>query len=81
MNQDSINRLISEALALEEEEVKKAGNVGYMARALVQATMPHSKIEGNEFQRENGSFTLTMLAPSRGGSLSPSKVYSLVKRY
>jgi len=35
-----------------------------MARALVQATMPHSKTEGNEFARKNGKFSLTMLAPS-----------------
>lgn len=37
---------------------------GYLqARALVQATMPHSKVAGNEFQRIHGAFTLTILTP------------------
>lgn len=60
----NINELISEALAMEIEEAKEAGQLGFMARSLVQATMPHRKIEGNEFKRTNGAFTLSMLAPS-----------------
>ena len=40
---DAVNRLIQEALALEFEDAKAAGALGFMARALVQATMPHSK--------------------------------------
>jgi hypothetical protein len=39
-------------------------DIGYMARMLVMATMPHSKHEGNEFTRVNGSFRLSILAPS-----------------
>lgn len=61
---DNIQKLISQALAIELEEAKTAGKIGFMARALVQATMPHSKINGNEFQRTNGAFKLTILAPS-----------------
>jgi len=38
-----------------------------MGRALVQATMPHKNVKGNEFVRKNGVFTLTMLAPSNVG--------------
>lgn len=60
----TINELISEALAMEIEEAKEAGALGFMARSLVQATMPHRKAEGNEFKRTNGAFTLSMLAPS-----------------
>lgn len=60
----NINDLISEALAMEVHDAKEAGALGYMARSLVQATMPHRKIEGNEFKRMNGAFTLSMLAPS-----------------
>lgn len=60
----NINELISEALAMEIEEAKEAGALGFMARSLVQATMPHRKAEGNEFKRTNGAFTLSMLAPS-----------------
>lgn len=64
MNQDNLNKLITQALAIEAEEAKAAGALGFMARALVQATMPHKKQEKNEFIRKNGNFKLTMLAPS-----------------
>jgi hypothetical protein len=67
MNQDNLNSLITEALLIEEEAAKEAGALGYMARSLVQATLPHSKVEGNEFKRINGSFRLTMLADSEIG--------------
>lgn len=67
MNLKNLNKLITEALAIEVEEAKRAGKLRYMARALVQATMPHSKVDGNEFERVNGAFRLTMLAPSRIG--------------
>lgn len=67
MNNKELNALISEALAIEAEEAKEAGTLGYMARALVQATMPHSKVDGNEFKRRNGAFKLTILADSEVG--------------
>lgn len=59
--------LIADALRIEAEEAKRAGAIGYMARALVQATLPHSKIAGNEFKRINGLFKLTILADSETG--------------
>lgn len=40
---------------------------GFMARALVQATLPHKKVEGNEFTRTNGHYTLSILAPTAVG--------------
>ena len=58
MSNRNINKLITEALAIEAEEAKKAGALGYMARALVQATMPHKQVNGNEFTRKNGAFNL-----------------------
>lgn len=64
MKDKNINKLITEVLAIEEREAKEAGALGFMARALVQATLPHKKPVGNEFIRKNGSFTLTILAPS-----------------
>jgi hypothetical protein len=67
LNNKNINQLLSEALAIEASEAKEAGALGFMARALTLATMPHSKPEGNEFIRKNGSFTMTMLAPSSIG--------------
>lgn len=62
MEKNSIDKLVNEVLAIEQEEAYKAGTIGYMARALIQATMPHSKTDSHEFKRRNGAFTLTMLA-------------------
>ena len=64
MNHKHLNQLLTDALAIEAEEAKEAGALGFMARALTLATMPHSKPDGNEFVRKNGSFTMTMIAPS-----------------
>lgn len=63
-NNKNINQLLTEALAIETEEAKEAGALGFMARALTLATMPHSKPDSNEFVRKNGSFTMTMIALS-----------------
>lgn len=59
--------IAAELLAGEAEEAKKAGAIGYMARAMVMATMPHRKVKGSEFERRNGAYTLSLLAPSRVG--------------
>jgi hypothetical protein len=67
LNNKNINKLITEALAIEAQAAREAGALGFMARALVQATMPHRKTEGNEFERRNGAYTLTMMSPSRIG--------------
>ncbi len=63
----SIDHLITEALAIEAEEARDAGALGFMARAMVQATLPHKQVAGNEFTRTNGNFSLTLLAPSKIG--------------
>ncbi len=67
MASKNIDKLVSEILELEAEEAKAVGALGYMSRALVQATMPHKRVEGNEFTRRNGAFTLSILSPSRVG--------------
>ena len=67
MTPQSIDRLINQALAIEDEQAQDAGALGFMARAMVQATLPHRKTEGNEFVRKNGSYTLTIMAPSAIG--------------
>ena len=54
--------LIRQALYL-EEDVYAAREVGFLARALVQATLPHSDPKANEFVRRNEHFTLSILAP------------------
>lgn len=63
----NIDTLISEALSIESRDAKEAGALGYMARALVQATLPYTKTIGNEFKRRNGAFKLTVLADSEIG--------------
>ncbi|WP_428622199.1 replication protein RepA [Sedimenticola sp.] len=61
------DRFINDMLAIEAESAKDAGALGYMAHALVQATMPHRKYDGCEFTRQNGAFRLSLLAPSHVG--------------
>jgi hypothetical protein len=63
----NIDRLITEALAIQDEEAQAAGALGFMARAMVQATLPHRKVEGPVFERKNGAFRLTLLAPPQTG--------------
>lgn len=59
--------LLAQAVAIEEQAARNAGTLGFMARAMVQATMPHKEVAGNEFRRKNGNYSLTMLAPSEVG--------------
>ncbi len=63
----TIDALISQALAIEDEQAQKAGALGFMARAMVQATLPHSKVAGDEFARFNGKYSLFIMAPSTIG--------------
>jgi hypothetical protein len=62
-----INKLVAESLAIEAESAKEAGMLGYMARSLVIATLPHSKVAGNVFERKNGDFTLIMIGNPKFG--------------
>lgn len=64
---DDLDKLIRQALMIEAEEAKQAGAVGFMARALTQATMPHKATPGHEFTRRNGLFTLSMISRSHIG--------------
>jgi len=57
-----ISKLVAEHLAIEAESAKEAGMLAYMARAMVMATLPHSKPKEHVFKRTNGDFTLTMIS-------------------
>jgi hypothetical protein len=59
-----VDRLITEALAIEAEEAKEAGALGYMARALVQATIPHRATKEATFTRKNGNYTFSITSPN-----------------
>ncbi len=63
----SVERLITEALAIQAESAQEAGALGFMARAMTLATLPHRRVEGNEFSRRNGAFTLSIMAPAKIG--------------
>lgn len=54
-------KLFEESLALETEDAKEAGAIGYMARALVQATIPH-RDPGDvpAWGRRNGDLSLVI---------------------
>ena len=63
----SVERLINDALAMESESALEAGALGFMARAMVQATLPHKQVAVNEFERRNGNYSLSIMAPSSIG--------------
>lgn len=67
MDRKDLQSVMAESMALEAEDAQKAGKLGYMARALIQATLPHKATTSNEFVRDNGLFSLTILAPSKVG--------------
>lgn len=59
----AVDRLILDAIAIEEQTAQDAGALGFMARAMTQATLPHSKVDGTQFTRRNGNYTLTIMSP------------------
>lgn len=59
--------LFDAALAIEEEDVREAGAVGYYSRILAQITLPHSNPKTSEFTRTNGQINLTIIAPEKIG--------------
>ena len=67
LNQENLNKLITQALAIEEEDAKKVGALGYMARILVQATMPHSNPVTTTFERTNGKLSLAIMGHPKIG--------------
>ena len=77
--------LIWRALYLDQADVCDVGEavppallgVGFLARALVQATLPYSDSNANEFVRRNGHFTLSILARKDGGLPSGSLRHDL----
>ncbi len=57
----SLQNFITESLAIEAESAIEAGKLGYMARSLVQATMPHKNPgDVNVWARRNGNFQMIM---------------------
>lgn len=42
---------------------RDSGNIGYVAKMMVTASLPYRQIQSNEFTRTNGRYRLTVLAP------------------
>ena len=59
--------LIEAQLAIDAEDAAQAGQLGFMARAMVIATMPHKDPKVQTFYRKNGDFSLRMTAGAGGG--------------
>lgn len=60
-----LGRLISQALSFDAADA--AGEVGFLARALVPATLLRSDPKTNEFVRHNGHYSLSILTPKGVG--------------
>lgn len=62
MNRKNVEKLLDKAAAIEAEQAREAREVGYMARVLTQATLPHKATPGTAFTRCNGVFSLAIMA-------------------
>lgn len=62
-----VREVIEARLAIESEDAKSAGTLGFMTRALVIATMPYKDPKVDAFTRTNGDFKLRILAGYEGG--------------
>ncbi|MCZ2134623.1 MAG: hypothetical protein LC098_04220 [Burkholderiales bacterium] len=62
-----IRETIETQLAIDAEDARSAGTIGYMTRALVLATLPYKDPKADAFTRVNGNFKLRILAGYDGG--------------
>jgi hypothetical protein len=62
MASKQLQLLLNASLAIEAEDAKEAGSLGFMARGLVQATMPHRDTGELHHKRVNGNYSLIMAA-------------------
>jgi len=60
MKPENIDKLIASALAIEENDAFRVGAIGYMARALTQATIPHRDPGTPQYMRQNGNLRLVI---------------------
>lgn len=58
---EKVSDLLATALAIQEQDAAAAGQIGYMARAMIWASMPHKKVDGAHYKRDNGVASITML--------------------
>jgi hypothetical protein len=58
-----VSSILADYFHEELEQARTVGNVGYYARVLTQATLPHSDPKVPIFERRNGALSLSMAAP------------------
>lgn len=63
----SISSLILKGVAIADKPAIEAESLGFTARAMVLATLPHSDPKSPTFTRKNGNFRLTIVAPPHIG--------------
>lgn len=57
---------INEEFAAEAEQLNRAGHVGYMARGMVNASMPYKNPKAEVFKRVSGDYTLRIVGGEEG---------------
>ena len=62
-----VRDVIDESFAIETEDARKAGALGFMARALVNATLPYKDPKSALFERRNGQYVLRMMGGNDNG--------------
>lgn len=62
-----IEEVVAASYAMDHEDARSAGALGFMHRALVNTAMPYKDPKSRVFERRNGSFTLSILAGYAGG--------------
>lgn len=62
-----VREVIETHLAIEQEDARSAGAIGFMHRALVNTAMPYKDPKSRIFERVNGTFRLTIMAGYEGG--------------
>jgi len=56
-----VERLIATAIAIQAQDAEEAKEVGFIARAMIWASMPHKEVDGAHYKRDNGLASITML--------------------
>lgn len=56
-----IESMVRESLAIEQEDARSAGMLGFMSRSLIQATLPHSDPKTHCYVRTTGLVTLSII--------------------
>jgi len=78
MKQEYISRFLDQAVRIAEQDAVDARELGFLARALVMATLPHSNPKTQQFERRNGNYTLTITALRKGIGLPYGSLPRLV---